>query len=259
LLLWAAAYRQRRYKAMKLIYITLFMVSIISTGCLRTYFPSVYESSETPMIFEIDNNDTLSSKYISADLTLTQRKDNSESMQLMKANYIISHTKDHINTNVRLFGFSGVYNVSGLEKFNGTKTIFGFGGNLGVNFNFKVNEFRFGFGGNFGLGVEFGEYYSFRKTAKEEGIIKSETGLPFLSLTIFPILAYQFSGSTILSSQLDLGFPGLLSPSLVLNNNDNLYWLSWGPDLTFGLGNQNFDSEMGQRVAIGFFINLNKF
>lgn len=211
----------------------------------------IYESSTSPIIFETANKDTTNTKYVSGELLLAKGDYENETVQLVKGSYIISKTKDYINTNMKLFGYSGFYKVSGLEKYNGLKNSFGFGAEGSVNINLKIEELRIGIGGSFGVATEFGDYYQFRKSVNKEGIIDSETGFGFFTFSLFPVIAYQFSESTIISTQINIGMPGLISPSIVLNNDDVVYWLSWIPN------DENKNDYMGRRFMFGVNINLN--
>ncbi len=82
---------------------------------MRTYYPIIYESSASPMVFEISNKDTLSSKYGSLDLTISKGEHENETAQILKSNYIISTTKDNLTINEKYFCYSGLYKVAGLE------------------------------------------------------------------------------------------------------------------------------------------------
>ncbi|GBD90036.1 hypothetical protein BMS3Abin04_00752 [bacterium BMS3Abin04] len=236
----------------KFISISIILIAVFTSGCLRTYFPAVYESSAAPMVFETNNSDSIRSKYVSADLTISKGSYKNESLYLLRGSYIIANTADHINTNLKLFGYSGIYKVAGLGKYNGGKSLFGLGTDLGFNINFKINKFKVGIGLSAGFGAELGGYYNFRKSANRENLIDSKIGLFYVSLTAFPIFAYEFSESTILSAQINIGFPGILSPSIVLNNNDQVYWLSYMPNY------DSRDKSIGRRIVLGFMINLNK-
>jgi len=236
----------------KLFLINIFLIAAFTSGCLRTYFPAVYESSATPMVFETNNSDSIRSKYVSGDLTISKGSYKNESLYLLRGSYIIANTKDYINTNLKLFGYSGMYKVAGLGKYNGGKSLFGLGTDLGVNVNFKINRFKVGMGLSAGFGVELGGYYNFRKSEDRENLVDSKIGLLYVTLTAFPIFAYKFSKSTILSMQANIGLPGILSPSIVLNNSNQIYWLSYMPNY------DSRDKSIGRRIVLGFMINLNK-
>ena len=247
----------------------LFILSIITpilfTGCLRTYYPAVYQSSASPMVFETNNAATESGKYQSVDLTISKGDYKNESLQLLRGSYLIVNTREYLNTNTRLFGYGGIYNVAGVEKydgnfvvsypkeFNGSKSFLGAGGEFGLNLNFKIYALKIGVGFTAGFTAELGDYYNFRKKAASQGLIKSEQGFVFLSFTAFPILAYEISEKTVISSQLNIGFPGFISPSLILNNDGSVYWLSWFPD------SDDRNNILGHRLSIGFITEVNKF
>lgn len=66
-----------------------------------------------------------------------------------------------------------------------------------------------------------------------------------------PMICYEFSESTILSAQVNVGMPGLLSPSIVLNNERFVYWITWFPNKNIS------DNNYGQRITFGIMIGLN--
>ncbi|MBA4406129.1 hypothetical protein C0389_02525 [bacterium] len=237
----------------KPLYIITSIISFAFSGCLRTYYPVVYESSAIPMIFDYNDSTKESNKYYSADVTITKGSYKNESLQLLRGSYTIVDTRDYVNFNSRLFGYTGIYHVAGLENYDGAKSVFGLGGEFGANLNFKIHSLKIGLGITGGVASEFGGYYNFRKKADREGRISSEQGLIFFTFSAFPVIAYEFSQSLILSAQVNLGIPGFLSPSIVLNNSGYVYWLSWVPDF------DDRENYFGRRIVMGFMMNVNMF
>jgi hypothetical protein len=129
--------------------------------------------------------------------------------------------------------------------------MFGLGGDIGLNFNFKIKSFKMGLGFNIGVTGEFGEYYNFRKKADKEGIINSEIKMIFFTFSVFPVFAFNLSENTVVSAQLNTGIPGFISPGIVLNNDGYIYWINWIPD------DDSHHSEHGW--SIGFMLDVNKF
>jgi hypothetical protein len=233
------------------IYICIIFVSITFTGCLRTYYPAIYQTSSYPLIYETVDSTQGINRFYSLDITISKGNYNNESLQLLKGSYTIVDTKDYYNINYKVFGYGGNYKVSGLENYDGNKSVFGVGWEFSTSFNFKINSLKMGLGINAGIESEFGGYYNFRIAAEKEGKIESEKKLIFLTFSVFPVISYEFSKSTILSTQANLGIPGLISPSLVLNNNGYIYWLSWIPDYV------DRDNIFGSRIVVGLLINVN--
>ncbi len=234
-----------------LICLFVIIISFLFTGCLRTYYPAIYQTSSSPMIYETSDTSKKMSSYYGADITISKGDYNNESMQLFKGSYTLVNTQDYFNVNPTIFGYAGNYKVSGLGENDGNKTIFGLGGQFSTSVNIKIKSLKIGLGLSAGVVGEFGGYYGFRRNADSEGIIKSEEKLVSFLFSAFPVISYEFSKSTILSTQANLGVPGLLSPSLVVNNNGYVYWLSWIPD------NFERDNIFGHRLVIGFMINVN--
>jgi hypothetical protein len=230
-------------------------ISIIQQGCLRTYYPAVYYSSAPVMVSETNNNPELYSNYLGLDYTIGQAGYENENIQMMKLNFLMANTQDHTNFNLEGFGYTGGYRVSGLdgksyENYNGDKTFIGLGSDLKFNVNFKFGKVKLGTGINLGLGVEFGEYYEFRKNAGNSHIIDDENSILFVIFSMAPIVSYEFSESTILSAQINAGIPGVLSPSIVLNHNRFTYWITWLPDKRIS------DNYYGARLTLGVMIGL---
>jgi hypothetical protein len=226
-------------------------ISIMHSGCLRTYYPAVYHSSAPVIISETHNNLETSSNYLGLDYTIAEGSYEGEEVQMMKLNFLIANTQDHTNFNLEGFGYTGGYRVSGLgANYDGDKTFIGLGTDLRFNVNFKFGKVKLGTGVNLGLGVEFGEYYEFRKNAGNAHIIDDENSIVFIMFSVTPMLSYEFSESTILSAQINAGMPGGLSPSLVLNHNRFTYWISWTPD------NDLFNNDYGVRLTLGVMIGL---
>ena len=92
--------------------IPVVIAASITTGCLRTYYPAIYEAGAAPMFFEANNTDTLSSKYYGGELHISSGEYEGESLYLCKGNYAIVNTSDYINTNFKIFVYTCVYNVA---------------------------------------------------------------------------------------------------------------------------------------------------
>ena len=229
------------------------LISLATTGCLRTYYPAFQETSAPPMIYETPDNLEQSSKFISADFQFSKGIHENEKIKMGKVSYLFVYTKDHFNFNARGFGYTGFYNVSGVnELYDGEKNFIGAGTDFTISGNFKISKLKIGAGVNIGTGLEFGEYYQFRRKAASEGLISKNDELFFLMLSIFPVLSYEFSEASVLSAQLNIGTPGFGSPIISWHKQGFIYWLSWIPNKDF---NQN---SYGHRIAAGFMINLNK-
>ncbi len=232
------------------LYIIIILVSLNFPGCLRTYYPAIYYTGSYPMISETEDSLKSNSKYLGADLNITKAGYEQESLQLLKANYVVVDTKDYYNVNERIYGYAGNYKVAGLNGYNGNKSVFGLGAEFSACLTLKIYDLKLGLGFNIGGAAEFGSYYNFRKNAEKESIIDGDKRLFLPMFSTFPLISYKFSDSTILSTQANIGLPGLFSPSLVLNNKSYVYWLSWLPDP---------DNKLGSRLVLGFTMNLDSF
>jgi hypothetical protein len=234
----------------KLLYLFTLLIPLLFTGCVRSYYPALYQTTTIPMLYDNENNNN--SSYLGADVNFSKGDYDGESLQVIRASYIFANISDYINVNFKGFGYTGNYRVNGLGNYDGDKGVFGGGAEFGLSGNLKLSSLKLGIGFTAGAAGEYGDYYHFRRKADEEGVINSEQGLMLFTLTIFPVIAYSFSESTILSMQMNLGIPGFLSPHIALNNNGFVYWLSWLPE-------NRSDDFPGRRLAFGFMMNMNKF
>ncbi|MEO8398564.1 MAG: hypothetical protein ABI550_01985 [Ignavibacteriaceae bacterium] len=240
----------------KILIFFIIFLSLIFNGCLRTYYPSIYQTSASPTVFNNENSSDRANKYLSADVTLSKGSYENENLQIMKLSYLIVDTRDYFNFNFEGFGYTGLYRVSGInEQYDGVKNLIGFGGDMKFSGNFKIGKFKMGLGTNLGVGLEFGEYYDFRISAGNSNLISDENSLGFLIFSFFPVLCYDISDRTNISAQMNLGLPGFVSPSITLNNEGNVYWLSWLPDND----NNNSKKFYGQRIVFGVMVNMNDF
>ena len=231
------------------LYIIILLISFSFVGCLRTYYPSIYHSSASPMIFEPADSAKQFSNYLSGDITIGSGEHENESVRLIRGSYSLVYTGDHFNFNPRVFGYGGNYEVSGLDKYDGNKSVFGLGAEVVGSLNLKFSSLKIGLGASLGVSGEFGDYYDFRKQAENEGRISKDSQTINFIISAFPVIAYELSENTILSTQMNIGIPGFISPSVVLNKDQYVYWLSWIPDR----------EDRIDRFAIGFMINLDKF
>jgi hypothetical protein len=205
------------------------------------------------MIFNKSEPSKVTSKYLGGDLSIAKGGYDNEYLQLIRGSYLIADTRKHVNFNTRIYGYGGNYTVAGLSDYDGPKSVFGLGGEFGFNGNFKIDKLKIGVGLSGGVFTELGGYYNFRRNADKAGRISSDYGPGAFTFSISPIIAYEFSETTILSGQINLGLPGFITPSVVLNNQGYIYWISWVPSY------KRLDDNLGQRIDIGFMMDIRKF
>lgn len=241
---------------MKKIILTCLLViySFHFTGCLRTYYPVALKSSAPPSVFNNDEKYDKSVSHLNATYTFGKGEYDNENYYLYRLGYLISNTKKHFNFNLEGFAYTGNYKVAGLsESFDGNKSLYALGIDLSIGVNFKIDQVKFGIGSNVGLGGEIGEYYNFRRSAEDAGLISENNQPIFFMVSAYPFFNYQISDNVSLSTQVNFGIPGVISPIIQLNGDNYIVWLSWVP--------QNLSSEIDitERFAMGLMINLNKF
>ena len=241
---------------MNKIVITAFILifSLPFTGCLRTYYPVASRSSAPPTVFNNDEKYERSVSHLNATYTFGKGEYENENYNLYRLGYLLANTKKHFNFNLEGFAYTGNYKVAGLsESIDGNKSFYAVGSDVNLAVKFKINELKFGVGSNLGLGVEFGEYYNFRKSAENATLIDKSDQLVFLMLSVFPFVNYQVSETVSLSTQINFGIPGAISPIIQLNGDNYIVWVSWAPQ------NLSTEKDITERFALGLMVNLNKF
>jgi hypothetical protein len=243
-------------KHVGLLLIVLITSTLFLNGCLRTYYPLVYGTNASPMVFENPSSYGILKNDVGVDFTTSEGFYGGENLTYLQGAVNYVQTQKYTNFNSKFFGYIGKYRVNDVYSYsydgnneihtvnnwNGSKIGFGFGGEGKFAVNFKFGAFKLGLGTTVGVGTEFGEYYNFRKNAKAEGAISSssdDTRYLFYA-NIFNFLVYEYSEETNISLQTNIGFPGFISPSISLNNNNNFYWISIIPN----------------RIAVGCYMSI---
>lgn len=237
----------------KIFIVLSILASFAIAGCLRTYYPVIHQTNASPFVFANEQKVNSQSGFLGADLTFSKGLHEDEFFNLFKVSYLNAHTSDYVNFNYQGFGYTGFYRVAGLSpNYDGNQSVIGIGTDYKLGTNFKWNKFKAGIGLNAGIGIEFGEYHDFRVNAARDGLIESNSSLVYGFFSIFPYLSYSINETMVLSTQVNVGIPGLFSPSIVMNSSGYIYWISWIP--TKNLMNNFYD----QRLNIGFMIELDK-
>lgn len=193
-----------------------------------------YYSSPLPIVNEIDNDLDEGNKFISLDFTSSEGGYSDEFIRIVRGSFVYSNTHDHDNFNFTLFGFGGSYNVFGVDnysfqtsqKLDGNKSAFGIGTDIKFALNFKINKLKLGLGLTCSAVTEFGQYTNFRSEAKKLNLINSEQTWIFVIGSGFPYLTYEFADDLLLTTQLNIGYPGFISPIISLNNENAICWIN---------------------------------
>lgn len=224
------------------------LLSITSIGCLRTYYPMYFYSSPLPVVNETDSNIDMGSNYLDVDFIHSDGGHDGEITNMLRGSYTYANTQRFTNFNLSFFGFGGSYKVFGLDHesgfsqktYDGLKNNLGLGADMKLGANFKFGNIKVGLGSNVGIVSEFGEYTNFRLSATQDERIHSEQRTLFYTVNLFPYFVYQFSETTILSAQLNLGTPGFASPIVAVNQSGKVYWLCLVTDFKRELNKINF-------------------
>ena len=234
--------------------------SMLHTGCLRTYYPAVYQSSAPPMVY--DHCDTLGSEasYAAADFTTSEGDHNGESAYIARLSYLKAVTREHTNFNIRYWGYGGTYTVSGLEwadeyynagraQWNGTKWAFGLGADAAFSLNLRFDDVKIGVGSSFGACYEAGSYADFRKETESRGITDSHTGGFIVLVSLFQTTSIRINETTSIGAQLSVGIPGGISPAVSYHSGNTIVWISLLPEFR--------DRNPLHRFTIGIMMNMN--
>ncbi len=222
-------------------------------GCsTRVYDSLINYNSPTPIVYEKVSDSIKINKFVGADLRFGKGDYDKEDLALLRFAFNYVTTKENTFSNTSIIAYGGYYKVDGLGakqganytdiNYEGRKWGGGLLGNIKVGLNFKFTNFKLGSGIDFLAVAEIGEFLDFRNTAKELGVIDSDRGWASANFSLFLFGAYQFQNSSILSFQINLGKPGLFSPILSYQINDNVYWISYS----------------GNRGNLGFMTSINK-
>ncbi len=213
--------------------ILLVIIAVISpfffTGCVRTYLPMhLFTLSHPPMIFETNGSDSTTSKYIGAELTIADGFNKDESIYIARGFYSIAATTDHTNSNIEVFASAGNYKVFGVSsELDGNKSEFSIGGNIKFALNFKLQNTKLGMGLNYGYLKEFGNYTNFRKKLYGNNLESRHSSLHNHTISAFPFIAVQIKKSSILSFQVNVGFPEIMTPSIMYSTSTLSTWISY--------------------------------
>lgn len=234
------------------ILIAFFLLS--GTGCKRRYYDLITYNSPTQIISEVVVDTQKITNFVGTDISLMKGRYNGERIFILRTNYANAVTKDHGFINIGGTVYGGFYKVSGLgpyEEENYTSTnyngnYFGLGAtaNLKMGLNLKFSNFKLGIGVDLYGGLEGGEYLSFRKDAKSKGVIWGSDDPITAMINGFIFSSYRFLPSSLVNLQINLGTPGYFSPILTYQHRDNVYHLSYMPEV--------------ERVNLGFMVSLTK-
>lgn len=176
-----------------------------------------------------------------------------EKINLIRFNYSNSKTYKHTNYNTRFSVYGGVYTVSGLGpydganytgiNYNGNKSAFGASFSYLGGINFNIKDFRIGLGIEPTVLLEFGEFNEFRLDAADKGIIANDDGFVNVLFSVFPFCSYYFDESKVLALQMNIGYPGGITPSISYQTGENVFWISYLP---------------GYRISTGYSIDFQK-
>lgn len=240
--------------------IVIILLSVLHTGCLRTYYPAIYQSSAPPLVY--DHCDSLGSEssFAAADFTASEGDHGGESAYLVRLTWLKAVTREHTNFNLRYWGYGGTYTVAGLEwadeyynsgraHWNGTKWAFGLGADAAFSLNFRIDDVKIGVGSAFGACYEAGSYADFRKETESRGITDSHTGGFIVLVSLFQTTNIRLSETSSISAQISVGIPGGITPALSFHSGNTIIWAALLPDFR--------DSKAAHRFSLGVILNMN--
>lgn len=219
----------------------------LGNGCgKRIYYQMITYDNPTPMILEVKMDSTKGNSFAGLDYMQLNGKYPDEEINIIRLNYQTSITKKFSVTNFGVQVFAGNYLVKGIDGkftsdsvYDGNK--FGYGGRASVmgGLNFNIKGFRLGLGFEPSISFDFGDYSTFRINASKKGIIDSDAGFIKFNLNIFPYISIPVTKSSLINLQMNIGFPGFISPIITFQHENYVVWIS----------------HTGERINIGLMVN----
>jgi hypothetical protein len=212
----------------KLLPLIVLIFPLLFSGCLRTYYPIGFSVKSSPIIFQ-DDDEKSYSKYIGGEVSTMNGYHKFEKVQIVRGLYTTAYTTDHTNFNSELFFFFSNYKVNGVsESLDGNKLQIGICGEIKFAINLKINKLKAGIGLNAGFRSEYGEYSIFRNHAGNQNKISTSDGEPLFmpNFSLFPFVAFPISKSLTLSTQINIGFPDIISPNIMISSKNISGWIS---------------------------------
>ena len=190
--------------------------------------------SPTPMILEVKNDSTSGNSFAGLDYMYMNGNYQGEKINIVRLSYQTSNTKKFSVTNFNFQVFYGNYLVKGIDNsytsikgYDGIKSGFGARASVMGGLNLNIKEFRLGLGIEPSINFDFGDYHSFRIDASEKGIIESDAGFMDFNLNIFPYISIPVSKNSLINLQMNIGFPGFISPIISLQKENYIFWAGY--------------------------------
>lgn len=227
--------------------IALSVLFIFGSGCKRAYYNLMKLDSATPLVYEVEIDTSNIKTFGGIDYGYIRGQFEGEKVDIFRVYYTSTSTKKHSIFNLQLSAYAGRYLVSGLGpysggnftaiNYDGYKWAYGATASFKSGINFNFSDFRLGIGLEPMFILEFGDYYSFRIDAAEQGVISNEDGFANLLVNVFPYLSYYFDKNKLIAFQISLGLPGGISPVLSYQSGSNIFWIGYIPTtIRFNVG-----------------------
>lgn len=159
-----------------------------------------------------------------------------EKIRIVRLSYQKSKTSKFAVNNLGIQIFARNYQVEGIDgKFTSDSIYYGerlgFGGSICINIglNFNTKNFRLCFGIEPSVNFDFGNYYSFRKTAGNKGIIDNNEDFIKLKINIFPYVSIPVGDNSLINLQMNVRLTGFISPIIALKKDDCVFWVGYTP------------------------------
>lgn len=238
----------------QIIFILISSFLFLGNGCSQRVYQNILKyDSPTPLVYEVKIDTNKINSFVATDFGTMKGQYEGEKVDLVRIGYTSSTIKKHFVFNQQISIYGGRYFVNGLgpqtgtnytdKNYDGNKYAFGLNGSIKAGVNFNFSGFRLGLGIEPMVVSEFGEFVTFRIEASDEGIIKNDDGYFNFLITFYPYLSYEFDESKIIGLQINVGYPGGLSPIISYQSGSNIFWVGYLP------GNQ--------RLNLGYMVDFN--
>lgn len=177
-------------------------------------------TSPTPIIIENQSNHNTKRNYGGVDIQNPYTEYRNESMYALKGRYLKGTTAKVGIVNVALVGYTGLFNFK--HERSKTEFYYGVGPEMNAALTVPIEKFRFGLGANINFNLEAGSYYNFRRSIGQGQLVN-------MYLSLFYVMSLELENGYVISTQCNLGFPGVFSPMAALNTGKNIFWIGWKP------------------------------
>jgi hypothetical protein len=213
----------------KLLYLCV-MLAVPCAGCKPIYFPASLGAPAPPVVSQLENRKGGTNSYIGLDAGYALAMNEDERNYMARVQYVFARSGERATLNIGFSGFTGMYDVTQVPSYAKSYNYIGGGAQVGgiARMPFRKSELGVGFYSY--MALEGGEFYSFRKKAKEEDLAEAIWDFAYVVVAVQPLIFnYRFSERDLMSVQLNLASSFVWTANIIYERNRSCYWLAWDP------------------------------